>query len=275
MSTHKDCPVPGCYSKRLVKLSNHLADVHGMKSEERKPWLQEAKIRYKKQSQPSDQLFTNLTSNSMDVRFKVLCNIQIVGPSLCGKSHWTERLLRNLDEMFDKKIEQIVYCYGEFQPRFLIIKKEIPNIQFVEGFPEDVYSLFDKTPGLLILDDLMNESLQKDSMANLATRGCHHRLISTINIMQNMFNKNKHSRTISLNTHYIMAFKNPRDALGVSTLARQAFPKDVGYVMESFEDATKPNFGYLLFDFYPITPNQLRLRTSVFPEDRQVVYVKR
>ena len=33
----------------------------------------------------------------------------------------------------------------------------------------------------------MHESSQNDSMAFLATRGCHHRQIPTINILQNMF----------------------------------------------------------------------------------------
>ena len=37
----KDCPVPGCRSKQLKKLSNHLKQVHGIK--ERKELLQQAK----------------------------------------------------------------------------------------------------------------------------------------------------------------------------------------------------------------------------------------
>ena len=40
----RDCPIPKCGAKYLVKLSNHLADVHLMSSKERKPWLQEAKL---------------------------------------------------------------------------------------------------------------------------------------------------------------------------------------------------------------------------------------
>ena len=39
----RDCPIPDCGSKYLVKLSNHLAQVHGLSTRERKAWLQEAK----------------------------------------------------------------------------------------------------------------------------------------------------------------------------------------------------------------------------------------
>ena len=177
--------------------------------------------------------------------------------------------------MFDQPIHKIVYCYGEFQPRFLTMEREIPNIQFVEGFPEDIYSLFDQTPGLLVLDDLMNESSKKDSMVDLITRGSHHRGINCINLVQNLFPPGKYSRTISLNTHYIVAFKNPRDALAISTLARQAFPGEVSRVMEAYEDATKRPYGYLLFDLHPATANEFRLRTSIFPDEQQVAYVKR
>ena len=37
----KDCPVKGCRSKRLKRISNHLNQVHGIKN--RKKWLEQAK----------------------------------------------------------------------------------------------------------------------------------------------------------------------------------------------------------------------------------------
>ena len=40
----KHCPIPGCGSKFLVRLANHLAQVHGLSDLERKYWLQFAKL---------------------------------------------------------------------------------------------------------------------------------------------------------------------------------------------------------------------------------------
>ena len=43
---------------------------------------------------------------------------------------------------------------------------------------------------------------------------------------QDMFPKGKHAETISRNAHYIIAFKNSCDQLGVRILTQQAFPQE-------------------------------------------------
>ena len=39
----RDCPVPNCGAKNLVRLANHLADVHLLDIDKRRKYLQEAK----------------------------------------------------------------------------------------------------------------------------------------------------------------------------------------------------------------------------------------
>ena len=41
---YRHCPIPGCHSKFLVRLANHLAQVHELSDLERKYWLQFAKL---------------------------------------------------------------------------------------------------------------------------------------------------------------------------------------------------------------------------------------
>lgn len=43
----RDCPIPDCGAKYLVKLSNHLTDVHQLDHIERRKCLQEAKLQPK------------------------------------------------------------------------------------------------------------------------------------------------------------------------------------------------------------------------------------
>ena len=43
----RDCPIPNCGAKYLVKLSNHLTDVHELDYINRRKWLQEAKLQLK------------------------------------------------------------------------------------------------------------------------------------------------------------------------------------------------------------------------------------
>ena len=51
-------------------------------------------------------------------------------------------------------------------------------------------------------------------------------------------------------------------------------PDKVKFVQVSFENATKVPYGYLVIDLKQETPEQLRLRTSIFPDDGvQYVYL--
>ena len=73
----------------------------------------------------------------------------------------------------------------------------------------------------------------------------------------------------------MVIFKNPRDSLGISTLARQMYPNNSNFLLESFQDATEKPYGYLLLELHQLTPENMRLRTNILPNERQIVYVQR
>ncbi len=160
----------------------------------------------------------------MDVRFKVPANFYVSGQSQSGKSSLIRQLLRHTNELFYPVPTKIIYCYGEYQKEF----EELRNVDLVEGFPSD---LDDLTKGhdhsIVVLDDLMSECSKDQRVSDLFTRGSHHKGISVFYLTQNLFPPGKLSRTISLNCHYIFVFKNPRDSLGIATLAKQMFPRQV------------------------------------------------
>ena len=72
----------------------------------------------------------------------------------------------------------------------------------------------------------------------------------------------------------MIVFKNPRDSLAISTLARQMYPNNTNFLVQSFQDATKKPYGYLLLDLHQRTPENMRLRTNILPGQMQIVYVK-
>ena len=193
----------------------------------------------------------------MDPRFKCPCSIIITGPSQSGKTTFTHNLLRS-KKSFNGDIKKIVYCYGGWQSSFDKMKKDIRNIHFFQGIPENISNLFkqNERPGIIVLDDLMHDCGSRV--------GSHHCDITTLYLSQNLFPPGKNARTISLNAHYIITFKNPRDAVSVRNLAQQAFPGRTSYVMESFQNATSIPYGYLLFDLHPSTPDDYRLRSNIF-----------
>ena len=192
----------------------------------------------------------------------------VVGPTSCGKTRFVFRVIDNATKMVTPSPSKIVYCYGEYQELF----NRYPEVIFHQGLPSiDQFDGSETT--LLIVDDLMMET--NETVANLFTRGSHHRNVSIMFLAQNLFPKNKFARTISLNAHYMILFKNPRDASQFANLARQMYPKSSKFAVEAYKDATREPYSYLLLDLTPEQDEDLRLRTNIFPVEKHYVYVSK
>ena len=144
------------------------------------------------------------------------CNTLVGGPSRCGKSTWTSGFLRHADQLMHPPPRVHHYCFGAWQPAFDEMKK---YVQFHEGLPtpEDLDQWFGPTQGgLLVLDDLMEEGVNDKRALHLFSKQSHHRNISVLFLCQNLFPPGKFAKTISRNAHYIVAFKNPWDQVGIA-----------------------------------------------------------
>ena len=199
----------------------------------------------------------------MDVRLQHPFRLVLNGPSEAGKTEWIRKLIQHRDEMIYPPPEKIIWCYGEWQPIYALL----PEVEFVDGLN------FEPHPGrrqLIVLDDLMMSS--NKSVAELFIKGSHHRDISVIYVMQNLFQKGGENRTISLNASYMVLFKNPRDASQIRHLSYQMYPKNPKYLQEAYADATRQPYGYFLIDLKNHTYDTYRLRANIFPEENQTVY---
>ena len=112
----------------------------------------------------------------------------------------------------------------------------------------------------------MHGATKSKVISELFTIGSHHRNLSVILIVQNFFMRGAESRNISLNTQYLVCFKNPREKLIATNIARQMFPTEIKRFQSIYEDATKEPHSYLFFDLKPFTPEKLRLLTGVLGE---------
>lgn len=194
----------------------------------------------------------------------------IAGPTSCGKTIFTSKFLKHLTDLVNTNFVQIIYCAPKSSYPDLS-ECEIP-VRYIDWIP-DAEMFSDKQARLIIIDDMMRES--NEQVVDLFTKHSHHLGLSVIFITQNIFHKGKGMRDISLNAHYIVVFKSPRDRLQFAALARQISPGNTQFTNEVFEDATNTSYGYLIIDLTQTTPDHLRYRTNIFPDDKphNIVYV--
>jgi hypothetical protein len=189
----------------------------------------------------------------------------VAGCTQSGKTVWVKSLLENAQTTISPNPQRIIWCYGQWQPSYFDIIRIMPGIEFNEGIPDDIDNadyLDVSQRNLIVLDDLMAQSGKDKRISDLFTKGSHHRNLSIIYIVQNIFHQGKEMRNISLNAHYIVLFKSPRDKQQISMLARQVNPGKVQEFMRGYEDATRRPHGYLMLDLKPTTDDQQRLKNN-------------
>jgi len=197
------------------------------------------------------------------------------GPTQSGKTEWVLKLLENRKIMIEPPVEKILYCYGEQQEKLERLSEKMNK-----GSNSNIFSLHEGLPTremldrlsaddagkLLILDDLMEDVQQNELVAELFTRGSHHRNLSVLLITQNLFVKGRYQRTISLNANYLVVMKNPRDRSQITYLGRQMFPDRWQLVQQAYEMATERPHGYLFIDLTQSMDDRFRFRTNIFNE---------
>ncbi|GFY62250.1 uncharacterized protein TNIN_78381 [Trichonephila inaurata madagascariensis] len=120
------------------------------------------------------------------------------------------------------------------------------DIEFVQGLP-DSYENCD----LIVIDYLMHQLNEK--VSELFTIVSHHRNVSVILLLQNLFPKCKALRDIGLNSHYIILFKNSRDMSQINCFARKLYPRNSQYMVDAYIKSPASPYQYLVVDLHPTT----------------------
>lgn len=199
--------------------------------------------------------------------------ILVAGPTGSGKTQFLTRAL--LTNLIQPAPQRIIWVFGEWQPAYDEVKSKYPEVEFVKNFDDNLYdTLSPDKRNLLILDDQMSNEAVRDSndLTKYFTNGSHHRNSTVVYVVQNIFDKGKAMRTLSLNSHYLVLFKNARDKSQIRALAAQMYPQNAKFLVQSFEDATREPFEHMLLDLKPDTPEALRVRARTF-DANPVVYV--
>jgi hypothetical protein len=190
----------------------------------------------------------------------------VAGPTQSGKTVFVQNILKGSHLYISPPPQKIVWCYGiqnEAQMQQTKAMSNIP-IEFFEGIPPlDMLSPNERT--VIILDDLMEVAGKNKHVADLFTRGCHHRNASVFLLIQNLYHRGSKMRDIHTSCQYLFTAYNPRDSSFIQFLEKQCFPQWKNYLRQAYAHACRLPFGMLGIDFRQATPNERRVFSGCFP----------
>lgn len=205
------------------------------------------------------------------VQFKHPCNVLVTGPSGSGKTQLIRNFLKN-KSIFNGLIgneTRILWAYGQWQPLLDVPIANHLKIKYIDFIPDEKL-LKSFKPDILILDDFMYEMAKTKDFETLFIKKSHHLNISIFFLVQNPYYYARMMRTITLNCHYILWMKNPRDRTQINTIAKQTGFKFLPY---SYTEATKQPFSYIRLDNTPDTPENLRIMSNI--ENIPIIYTEK
>lgn len=192
-----------------------------------------------------------------------------LGSSGSGKTVFAKKMISSHVE---PELKRVIWFYGEWQSGYA----DMPSkVQLIPGMPENLDKFLGGCSGeatAFVFDDLMSECVNNNMIAEAFTKKRHHRGVSVIVMVQNLFIQGKVMRTIHLNSEYIILFGNIRDKSQFAHFARQLEPTHSKRLLEAYIDATKEPYSHFLVDLKTLTPNPLRYRSDSLSNDMQIVY---
>ena len=184
---------------------------------------------------------------NLELHFNHPTTILLSGPTGCEKTRFVRRILE--ERLIEPFPTRLIWVYSEWHKDYDKVKTMYPEVKFMNGYSDDIYDSFEPSHrNLLILDDQMSEASNKKSLANCFTKGSHHLNVTILYLVKNMFDQSRSSRTVSLNSHYTVVFRNLRDQSQFWTMARQIHPKNSDWLIVAYADVTVKPFKYIVID---------------------------
>ena len=109
--------------------------------------------------------------------------------------------------------------------------------------------------------------------AKLFSIGSHHYHVNIIFLCQNLFTQNNFFRDISLNSTYIILFKNVRDKQQITNFAKQFAPGKNKSFLNIFTNATSEPHSYLFLDNHQKTADSHRILSNYLEENNRPITI--
>ena len=176
------CPECSKAFTRKDNLHRHIKSIHGYTVDNSKGQIV-LKNEDCTSERPKDQEFYPIPREDQDGYTVIALQKMIhpftclvTGPTGCGKLTFLKKLLELKDDKIFNAPSKVIWCYTQWQPLYASME----GVDFHQGLPE----VEELESCLLILDDMMSQL--GSEVAEVFTRGSHHRDVSVIAVMQNM-----------------------------------------------------------------------------------------
>ena len=199
-----------------------------------------------------------------DLLFRHPFTAIVAGSSSSGKTTLVTRIVNHLPHLTTPEITKpirVLWCTGSFARPPPIPNKDVAVTVRTGAPPEDPEC------DVIVVDDQMTDMADSKSMSDLFTKHSHHRNISIIFILQNLFVQGKHMRNITLNAHYIFLTKSRRDLNQVKRLGQQVFGNSTFFFNAYKKCVLERDYGYILLDLSPNTDERFRVRSNIIPTE--------
>ena len=202
---------------------------------------------------------------NIDLRLKCPFTMLVSGPSSSGKTTFVSSLIQRSKTIYNKRSGNIYWFY------------KVQNDDFERNFTTSIHFFNEMVTmnwlkdheippnSTIVIDDMASEATE--DTAQLFSVGSHHYNVNIIFLCQNIFSKNRYFRDISLNSTYVVLFKNVRDKLQITNFAKQFAPGRTKAFVEIFVKATKNPYTYLLLDNHQKTADEHRILSNYLQEN--------
>ena len=216
-----------------------------------------------KEAQITDK---NIIINPDWLRYIQPFSMIIAGNSMSGKTSFVFELIDNINNIVVNPPQEIHYLYSVDQPIFAKYKHKInftKNIDILNLTPED-----DTTGAMIIVDDMSDVLVKDSNLVSLFTKNTHHKNISVILILQNLFIQSPNYVTLRQNACYYGFTDVGMNLTALNIFASRLGGKEMSeYFKLAYKNTMKKRFQVLLLDAHPLSflrrpPFEILFRTN-------------
>jgi hypothetical protein len=160
-----------------------------------------------------------------------------------------------------------VYIHGIDSIDYVKFHESHPDVIFTPHYDESLIS----EDSLVVWDDMMGALSGKMNgfFTDFITKIVHHKRISTLVILHNLYEKNMRSSLLSAD--YIALFNFIRDRNIATSMGKQILPNNNKFFREAYDFSTRRPFHFLFCDLHPLQNSVFRFRTGIFNDENTLL----